>query len=204
MITKYLFIIFISLLLFACGKSYTPEQQKYVNEIETMRAETNEYMKNNHNSPFNFKGKVKFHDLNYFEVNPEMVFQSKLIEFTEKDTVTIFGTKGEPRKTIRFGYLEFTYQGKSFPLKVYKTNSNNGQTYYSIWFTDQTTNQESYGVGRYLSFEKSDDPNHTYTIDFNKAFNPYCAYSKEYSCAIPTKDDYLDLAIKAGEKKFYN
>ncbi|MGE5401501.1 MAG: DUF1684 domain-containing protein, partial [Ignavibacteriales bacterium] len=66
-----------------------------------------------------------------------------------------------------------------------------------------TTNDETYGVGRYLDFEKNENPDYVYTIDFNLAYNPYCAYSPNYSCAIPTKDDYVDLAIRAGEKKFH-
>jgi uncharacterized protein (DUF1684 family) len=75
--------------------------------------------------------------------------------------------------------------------------------YYSIWFTDKTTNEESYGVGRYVDFELNMNSDFIYTVDFNYAYNPYCAYSSEYSCAIPTKEDYLDIAIEAGEKKFH-
>ena len=71
-----------------------------------------------------------------------------------------------------------------------------------MWFTDKTTNKESYGVGRYLRMEVFDDPDYIYEVDFNLAYNPYCAYSVDFSCAVPTKDDYIDLAITAGEKTF--
>jgi uncharacterized protein (DUF1684 family) len=86
---------------------------------------------------------------------------------------------------------------------VYKSFSSKGETYYSIWFTDKTTNDETYGVGRYLDFELNDDENFIYTIDFNLAYNPYCAYNPDYTCAIPTKEDYVDLKIEAGEKKYH-
>ena len=52
-------------------------------------------------------------------------------------------------------------------------------------------------MGRYLDFEKVDDPEHVYTLDFNLAYNPYCAYTSAYGCAIPRKEDRLDLAITA-------
>ena len=48
-----------------------------------------------------------------------------------------------------------------------------------------------------------DDPEHVYTLDFNLAYNPYCAYTPAYGCAVPRKEDHLDLAITAGEKKWH-
>lgn len=208
---KYLFIstlvitfIVIIVITVGCGKNYSPEEKEYIIKIEQHRAEYNNYMKNNSNSPFNFKGKVEFHDLNYFDIDPDFVFKSKLTEYNTKDTITVFGTKGEERKSVKFGYLIFSKNNKEIKLNVYQSASKKGMIYYSIWFTDETTNKESYGVGRYIDFEKVDDPNYIYEVDFNKAYNPYCAYSPDYSCAIPTKEDFIPLAIKAGEKKFHD
>ncbi len=196
------------LLLFAflvsgCNK-YTPEQEEYIKRIEALRKQKNLSFLQDPQSPFNQDPKAVFHPLNYYDVNPEFVFKSKLIEYEHKDTVTIFGTKGEERKAVRYGYLPFTYKGKQYKLNVYENDEGNGQKYYAIWFTDRTTNKETYGVGRYLKFSLNSDPNHEYIIDFNLAFNPFCAYSANYTCAIPTKEDYIDLAIEAGEKKFHD
>jgi len=196
-------LLFISLFILGCGKNYTPEQEKYIAQIEQYRKEKNEWMKKNPTSPFNYKGKVEFHDLNYFDVDPDFVFKSKLFEYEPKDTVTIYGTKGEERKAVRYGYVKFNYYGKENRINVYQSNSRDGMIYYSIWFTDLTTNKESYGVGRYIDFEKHEDPDYVYEIDFNLAYNPYCAYSPIYSCAIPTKEDFIPISIKAGEKKFH-
>jgi uncharacterized protein (DUF1684 family) len=192
------------LILAACGKSYTPEQKAYIAKIQKERTEKNEWFKTSPESPFNYKNKVEFHDLKYFDVDPAFVFESKLYEYPQKDSVVIYGTKGEARPTIRYGYVKFNKDGKEYKLNVYKSQARNGQFYFSIWFTDLTTNKESYGVGRYIDFEKNDDPNFIYTIDFNLAYNPYCAYSPAYSCAIPSKEDHLDLAVTAGEKKFHD
>ena len=201
-ITYLIMIIF--LFLIGCGKNYTPEQKEYIGKIEKIRTDKNKEMKNDPSSPFNKKGKIEFHDLNYFDVDPLFVFNSMLFEYEPKDTVTIYGTKGEPRKAVRYGYVVITYQRKQYNINVYQGTSTNGQIYFSIWFTDKTTNNESYGVGRYIDFEKIDDPNNEYEIDFNLAYNPYCAYSPNYSCAIPTKEDFIPIAIKAGEKKFHD
>ena len=197
-------IIMISLIIFSCGNDYTPEEKEYIKSIENERAEKDEYMKNSPDSPFNFKGKVEFHPLQYFEVDPAFVFKSKLTAYDTKDTVSIFGTKGDERKIVRFGNVEINYNGKKYPVNVYQGETKIGFTYYSIWFTDKTTGGESYGVGRYLDFELNSNPNFEYTIDFNRAYSPYCAYSKDYSCAIPRKEDHIDIAITAGEKSFHD
>ena len=201
---KFHFIIVLSfVLLSSCAENYSPEEKKYIAEVEQSRKEKDDYMKNDPKSPFNYKGKVEFHPLKYFDVNPDFVFKSKLIEYPTKDTISIFGTKGEERKVVRFGYVSFDYQEKTYRLNVYKGFGKSGEEYFSIWFTDLTTNEESYGVGRYLGFELYTDKNYKYTIDFNLAYNPYCAYSADYTCAIPTKEDYVDLKIEAGEKKYH-
>ncbi len=201
---KSLLLFALLLIIAGCGKNYTPEQKAYIAKIEKERAEKNEWFKTSPESPFNYKEKIPFHKLKYFDVDPAWVFHSKLYEYPVKDSLTIYGTKGEGRPTIKFGYIKFNVGGKEYKMNVYKSRARNGKYYYSIWFTDKTTNKESYGVGRYIDFEKNPDPNFVYTIDFNLAYNPYCAYSPAYSCAIPSKDDYLDLAVSAGEKKFHD
>ncbi len=192
------------LFVISCSqKNYTPEQKEYIAKIEKQRAEKDEWMKNSPHSPFNYKEKVSFEPLKYFPVDPDWVFHSKLYEYPKKDSLIIYGTKGEARPTLRWGYVKIKKDGKEYKINVYKSKARNGEYYYSIWFTDKTTGKETYDVGRYLDFEKVDDTNHVYTIDFNLAYNPYCAYSHHYSCAIPSKEDYIDLAITAGEKKFH-
>jgi len=199
-------VVFLLLVLFlgSCGKQYTPEQQKYIASLEEQRKQKDASMKNDADSPFNQEPKQHFEPLKYFPVDPDFVFKSKLIEFANKDTISVFGTKGEERKVVRFGYVSISYQNKNYKINVYNGTSRSGEKYYSLWFTDKTTGEETYGVGRYLDFELNADKNFLYTIDFNLAYSPYCSYSPKYSCAVPTKDDYLDITVNAGEKKFHN
>jgi uncharacterized protein (DUF1684 family) len=190
-------------LLNSCDKNYTPEEEAYIKEINELRKAKDEDFKSSLYSPFNQDVKAHFAPLKYFDVDPSFKFKSKLYEYISKDTVKVSGTKGEERKAVRYGYLKFIYEEKEFKVNVYKGWSEDGQEYFSIWFTDKTTGEETYGVGRYLDFELSPLKEFTYTIDFNLAYNPYCAYSATYSCAVPTKEDYLDIEIKAGEKNFH-
>jgi len=200
-ILKFFLLLIIIVNVLSCNK-LNPSEQAYYDKITAARIEKDNYMKDNPDSPFNHKSKVDFHNLNYFDVNPDLRFRSKLFENEIKDIVTIYGTKGEPRETVRFGYVKINFKNQSYKLNVYESEYSK-QKFYSIWFTDRTTNNESYGVGRYLDFEIDSDKDFIYDIDFNLAYNPYCAYTAEYSCAIPTKEDHIELEINAGEKIFH-
>jgi uncharacterized protein len=205
---KKLLLIILALvpiiLWFVCGNQLTADQENYIQEINKYRETTNIEYRDSSYSPFNFKGKVEFHPLNYFKANFDFIFTGKLIENEFKDTVKVYGTKGEERKSVRFGVLKLKNEKHSLDVNIYETLARDSITkYYSIWYTDKTTNVESYGVGRYVNFKLNENPEFIYTVDFNYAYNPYCAYSSEYSCAIPTKEDYLDIDIEAGEKKFH-
>jgi uncharacterized protein (DUF1684 family) len=160
-------------------------------------------MKEDVGSPFNQDPNARYATLKYYEVNPGYVFKSKLYQYEIKDTIIVLGTKGEERKAVKFGYVKINYKNKNYKINVYKGFSKNGIEYFSIWFTDKTTGSETYGVGRYLDFEFNPDSNFIYTIDFNLAYNPYCAYSSKFSCAVPTKDDHIAFAVEAGEKNFH-
>lgn len=180
--------------------SKTPEQKVYEQSLNEERKGKDAEFKNDPSSPFHGEGSVPFTGLKYYEPDLKYVVKSTLTLFEKADTVSVYGTKGEERKAFKIGYMKFSIDDVALQLTVYKSISRSGQEYYSLWFTDKTTGDETYGVGRYIDFEYNPDPGFVYTIDFNKAYNPYCAYNSRYSCAIPTKDNYLAVAITAGEK----
>jgi len=204
LIYKFPLLLLLLLLFVTSCSNQTKEEKEYIQKLEKDRTEKNIEFRDSSYSPFNFKKKVEFHDLKYFDANFDFIFQGKLVVNETMDTVKIYGTKGEERKSIRYGVLKLKNKKHKLDVNVYETLGRDGVTkYYSIWFTDKTTNNESYGVGRYVDFELNNNPDYVYSVDFNYAYNPYCAYTSQYSCAIPTKEDYLDLAITAGEKKFH-
>jgi uncharacterized protein len=179
------------------------------------RAEVDSFFRHDRNSPFHRDTLVTYHGINWFPINPYYRGQSTLHRYDHPDTVDVLGTKGEKRRELRYGYFEFAVPGdRETPsmvrLNVYKFTPYDGERYLlfkdnlSVWFTDKTTGEETYGVGRYVEIgNEQPDPSFVYTIDLNKAFNPYCAYSNLYSCAIPRKEDHLDVALRVGEKKYH-
>ena len=177
--------------------------ENYISTILSERALKDSALNYDAHSPFNRDPKAKFSALKYYEPTSEFIFKSKLFEYDPKDTVDVYGTRGELRRVIKYGFVILNYNREDYKVNVYKASGSQGQSYYSIWLTDKTTGNETYGVGRYFDFEKESDADHIYTIDFNKVYNPYCAYSAEFTCPIPRAEDYIDIKIKAGEKNFH-
>jgi uncharacterized protein (DUF1684 family) len=184
----------------------------FVSKLEAHRADVDSIMRFAPDSPFNRDTTVAYHGLNYFPPNPEFRFECLLHRYPIPTPATVMGTKGEMRSEVKYGYFEFDYKDRNYRLNVYKMSDEELRSrgedlkdYLMVWFTDSTTGKETYPVGRYVDVEReSPDPNFRYTLDFNYAYNPYCAYSAKYSCAVPTKDNALPFPIYAGEKKYHN
>jgi len=198
-------ILCLMMISFACedkGPSVMIDEN-YLDEIMKERAQKDSSMIAEEHSPFKRSPAIQFSPLKYYDPDPRYIFKSKLHRYEKSDTVFVLGTKGEYRVAIIEGYLGFNFDGSDYKINVYKSHTRSGEFYYSIWFTDKTTGYETYGVGRYIDFEMEADPEYNYTLDFNKAYNPYCAYNSAYTCPIPREEDHLDLAIEAGEKNFH-
>lgn len=206
MIKKFFPAVMIVFILFSCSKQADVFKldELYVSKLEQERENKDWEFTYEAKSPFNLDTTAKQQPLKYFEPTSEFIFKSKLYKNEKPDTIIIFGTRGEERKSSVEGFFILNYKGKDYRLNLYKSFVSGGKTYYSILFTDKTTGNETYHVGRYLDFTPNPDPEFIYDIDFNRAYNPYCAYSDMYTCPIPTKNDYLDFEIRAGEKNFHS
>ncbi|MGC4232461.1 MAG: DUF1684 domain-containing protein [Niabella sp.] len=115
-------------------------------------------------------------------------------------------SSGKTKMYRQYGKLTFELEGQPQLLYVYQSQDliQNPQYAHHLFlpFTDATTGKESYETGRYIDLKIDDIKNNRVVIDFNKAYNPYCAYVSGYSCPIPPKENRLKIAIKAGEKKY--
>lgn len=113
---------------------------------------------------------------------------------------------GVKKTYVKYGTLRFRLNGRKQSLNVYRSLSLQANAKYKdylfIPFKDKTNGMISYGGGRYLDLKTTDLKDNTYTLDFNKAYNPYCAYSDGFNCPIPPAANHLAIEIKAGEKKF--
>lgn len=179
------------------------------------RAEADTFFRTNEDSPFLRDTSIRYDGIRWFPIDVRYRVHSVLHRYRDPDTVVIMGTRGEERKELRYGYFEFTLpsgaQGAAtVRLNVYKFTPYDVQRYalypdyLGVWFTDSTSGRATYHVGRYLDVGKENpDPNAVYTLDFNMAYNPYCAYSSRYSCAIPRKEDRLAIAVRAGELAYH-
>jgi uncharacterized protein (DUF1684 family) len=105
---------------------------------------------------------------------------------------------GTMRKMQRVGQLQFTLQGKSMTLDAFVEDGTQQITSLFVPFADTTTGTETYGAGRYLDLK----PTSTgfYVIDFNRAYNPTCAYNPSWECPYPPASNRLKIAVHAGEK----
>ena len=191
------------------------DSMKIVDENVLHRAEMDKFFSEDETSPFHRDSNIAYSGLHWYPIDPHFAVHSVLHRYDNPETVIVLGTKGEERRQLKYGYFAFelpTAEGtlRDIRLNVYKFTPYDQQRYalyknhLSLWFTDLTTGKETYDVGRYIELgEEEADPDFLYSIDFNKAFNPYCAYSAVYSCAIPRKEDHLDIPITAGEMKYH-
>jgi uncharacterized protein (DUF1684 family) len=186
--------------------SHTPTD--YINAVLKFRAEKDSLFRySTEESPFDSASgtsRATFRGLNYFEPNADDKFICTLKRYDAPERITMLATKGDMRNMIRYGYFQFTLESKQYTLHVYKDADKKGEffkTYLFIPFTDATTGRETYSTGRYLEFHEREG-REEYELDFNYAYNPYCAYSDRYTCPIPPKENQLAVAIRAGEKVY--
>jgi uncharacterized protein len=115
-------------------------------------------------------------------------------------------TAGKVKSYLKYGELHFVLNNKKLQLNVYQNTAFLRHPLYKdylfIPFKDLTTGETTYGAGRYIDTRLSDIVQDKMLIDFNKCYNPYCAYKMGYNCPIPPKENFLEIAILAGEKVF--
>ncbi|MCZ4222454.1 DUF1684 domain-containing protein [Pedobacter rhodius] len=113
---------------------------------------------------------------------------------------------GTSKEFYRYAKINFNLNGQAITMTLYKSIAlaNNPQYKDLLFlpFTDETNNKETYGGGRYIDLSSKEIVNNKIEVDFNKAYNPYCAYSDGYRCPVPPEENDLQLEIKAGEKLY--
>ncbi len=170
-----------------------------MSELMDFQKAKDQFFAQDPHSPLLPEQRQHFQGLDYFPENPDLRFVLKVDEFSEEDkeVIDIITSTGDLSPHIRWGTLTFAVDGEKATLTVYKGMS---QETFFLPFADTTCGKESYGAGRYLDVVPSGPD--SFLIDFNYAYNPYCAYNPHWSCPIPPADNRLKLPIRAGEKKF--
>jgi len=152
---------------------------------------------------------VKQYDKQYLAFFPIDSSYRALCNFTPAKNAKWFSMKTSGTATQiyrKYGLLTFKIHDTLLQLNVYQSQSlmtsNDYADYLFIPFTDITTGKESYTGGRYIDYKMGDIRNNKLLLDFNKAYNPYCAYVTGYNCPIPPAENDLSISIKAGEKAY--
>lgn len=192
-----------TLLFSLCSLAYS--QTIYQQNIE-WRKNQNEEFRNPEQSPLTEEDRKKFDSISFFPID-EAYHVKALVTLTPDSVPFKMKTSTDRLPDYRqWGMAQFSLEGKQFSIPVYQNlglmNRPGLEDYLFIPFTDLTNGVSTYGGGRYV--EARIPENDTFIIDFNKAYNPYCAYNDRYSCPIPPAANHLNVEIKAGELAFHS
>jgi uncharacterized protein (DUF1684 family) len=179
-------------------------EEAYRKEIETLRREKDWFFKDGEDSPIPRQSRHSFSGLAYFPVDPKYRVRALLVRDPNPQRVVLATSKGIPRNMVRTGGFEFEIEGTKQRLAAYKSVPQPGHHPVDrslfVPFRDATSGKETYGAARYLDIEELSTDE--YLLDFNVAYNPYCAYSDDYVCPFPPRENWLTAPIRAGEKNF--
>lgn len=162
-------------------------------QILQERETKDEFFKTDINSPLSEEQMELFDSLAYYDYDPKLQFEVKLELFEPQESIQVFSTHDCIRNYVRYGEFRVDVDGGEVRLTIYKTSQG-----YFLPFTDANAGTETYPAGRYLDLESEDGVN--FCIDFNRAYNPLCAYTPLFDCPITPKENRLKVAIRAGEK----
>jgi uncharacterized protein (DUF1684 family) len=175
-----------------------PDEGVYVEELTKARAAKDRQFRETSDSPVPKAQLDALLPLPYFPIDPTYAVPAALKLAAERPVFEMPTSTGTLRRMQLVGTLEFRLLGEPRSLGAFVPEGTRQITSLFIPFADMTTGSETYVAGRYLDIE----PTTTgyYTIDFNRAYNPYCAYNASYECPFPPPSNRLKAAIRAGEK----
>lgn len=180
------------------------ENMQYKKELNVERNNKNLEFKSEADSPLDSITRADFKSLKYFKPSCNWVVNARLERYKGTDTIKMKTTTERLPLYIVFGKVVFEIQESTYELTLYQNvglmNKPGFENYLFLPFTDETNGKETYGGGRYIDVYLTESE--YVTIDFNKSYNPYCVYSKKYSCPVPPSENYLPLKVTAGEKRF--
>lgn len=137
--------------------------------------------------------------LPWFAVDPGVIVAARFIASSDPEPTRLATTRGLDKEFVEAGTLRFTLGGRDLELIAYRGQGQSVTAPMLVPFTDLTTGEQTYAVGRYLEVHARDG---VAAIDFNRATNPWCAYSPHYNCPVPEQRNALPIAISAGEKPY--
>jgi uncharacterized protein (DUF1684 family) len=166
-----------------------------MNQLEAFREEKDGFFKEHPQSPLTPEQKRDFKGLNYFPENPDLLLEIKAEELPKKELIQMQTSTGDIQEYYRHSRVHFKVEGQDAVLTIYE-----GPNGFFLPFVDSQAGKETYPAGRYL--EPEELPGGRFRVDFNIAYNPYCAYNEHWSCPLTPFENRLKVPIRAGEKIF--
>ena len=180
-------------------------RSEYTKQVNNERRQKDIEMKTGDHSPIADDERQGFEKLNYYKPNPRFRKEASFERFDQATHFLMKTTTDRLPEYSLYGKVKFVHKSKTYSLNVYQNielvKKPGYEKHLFIPFNDLTNGDETYGGGRFLDvYETGAD---SLIIDFNLAYNPYCAYNHKYSCPIPPEANNLKLKVKAGEKKLH-
>ena len=196
-------LLLLLLAVFSVFSSCAQEKRALKGETEFQK-ELNAAYKDASESPLKDKDRKQFDGLDFFKFDSTYVVTANFKRTPEEKPFKMKTTTSRRPIYVKYGELSFTLKGAPFTLNIYQNQDlitkEGYEDYLFLPFLDETNGIESYGGGRYVDARIPEGD--TMIIDFNKAYNPYCAYNDKYSCPIVPRKNYLKTRIEAGVKAF--
>lgn len=187
------------IVLWGCAQGKQPIQ----GETEFQRTLNAEF-KDASKSPLKDKERRGFTGLDFFEFDSAYVVNATFKRTPEEEPFKMKTTTDRLALFMKYGEITFTLNSESFQLNIYQDqdllNEEGFEDYLFLPFLDDTNGEETYGAGRYIDLEIPEGS--MMTIDFNTAYNPYCAYNEKYSCPIVPRENYVGVEVRAGVKSY--
>jgi uncharacterized protein len=181
------------------------DDAEYAFEVNEFRKEKDQFFASSRQSPIPQSERLGgFHGLNYYPPEPAFRVPAQVVPFEHPDVLQMATSTGDIRQQLRYAELRFRIGDQDLTLIGYTDPDVSHTHELFVPFRDATSGHDTYGAGRYLeiALDHHADHSHTAVIDFNLAYNPYCAYNANYSCPIPPRENTLPVAIAAGERNY--
>jgi uncharacterized protein len=169
-------------------------------KLKVFRAKRDQFFKEDSHSPLKEVDRKKFKGLLYYPINLQYAMTGSIERYPTEPKpiyVNLPTNKERKRKYVKYGRFRFKWKGKEYELQIYRPLGG-GELF--LPFKDKTSETETYSEGRYLYIEPI--AGGKVLIDFNRAYNPFCQYNEKYTCPFAPKENWLDIPIQAGEKRF--
>jgi uncharacterized protein (DUF1684 family) len=196
------YLLFVFALLISSGTD--AQDKRIIRKLIKYQTSENKHFKNKKTTILTKEDFAHFENLEFYPINLKYRLTANLVRTPNEKPFLMPTTTDRLPEYVKYGEAHFSLEGKELVLELYQSTSHEEdegyEDYLFLPFTDLTSGDGSYGGGRFLDVRIPDDSK--LILDFNRAYNPYCAYNSKYSCPIPPKVNDLQVRIEAGVKAF--